>query len=145
MNGQLGLSYCGSNYKHKGRHQISRLGRRKRLAARGKAAFNELPWYLYLSNTFYYIPVRLDLCSNLSPPRAPALVTQEKNVCVPLPCFPKAMFASFRVCLLCNEDKLATGGPDSSLGLPHRGVAACAYKVCSPCPDGVLQVTYTAL
>lgn len=93
MNGQCGLSYCGSNYKHKGRHQISRLGRRKRLEARGKAAFNELPCYLYLSNTFYYIPVRLDLRSNLPSPLCPSPGDSRRMCACPSHAFP-------RLCLL---------------------------------------------
>lgn len=147
MNGRRGLFYRGSNYKHRGQHQISRLGRRKSLAARVKAAFNELPWYLYLSNTFYYIPLRLDLRSNLSPPlRAPALVTQEKNVCVPLPCFPRAVFASFRLCLINRKDKHARLVPGlSGLGLLHRGTVSQAFEVFSLCPARVPQVVLTAL
>lgn len=67
-----------------------------------KVSFNELLWYLYLSNTFYYILVQLDaLPGNLSPPPAaaptPALGDGGKNAPARSPpdsvCIASALFS----------------------------------------------------
>lgn len=81
----------------------------------------------------------------MPPLHAPALVTQEKNVWT-LPCFPRAVFASFRLCLINRKDKHASLVPGlSGLELLHRGTVSQAFEVCRPRPARVPQVLRTAL
>lgn len=68
-------------------------------------SFNELLWHLYLSNTFYYILVQLDLLySNSSPLHLPPPTLATGGRDVPTR-FPKAVFAPLLLCLVDEKGK----------------------------------------